>query len=115
MLFALFVPVIAFEGPEAVASLRRSASLVRHRILKTAVILATSILLAGVVGPILGTILILLTGAPFPLANLVAGVTYAVLMPFVALVVAYLYFDARIRAELAHDELHVDEVLPAEI
>jgi hypothetical protein len=115
VLFALFVPVIAFEGPTAVASLRRSAALVRHRILKTAVILATSILLAGVVGPILGTILILLTGAPFPLANLVAGVTYAVLMPFVGLTVAYLYFDARIRADLGGDEVHVAEVLPAEI
>ena len=84
LLFALFVPVIAFEGASAVASLRRSAALVRHRILKTALLLATSILLAGALGPLLGTILILLTGAPFPLANIVAGVTYAVLMPYVA-------------------------------
>ena len=58
-------------------------------------------LLAGVVGPILGTLLILVTGAPFPLANIVAGVTYAVLMPYVGLTMAYLYFDARVRSELA--------------
>jgi hypothetical protein len=115
VLFALFVPVIAFESLTGLASLRRSAALVRHRILKTAVLLATSIALAGAVGPILGTILILVTGAPFPLANIVAGVTYAVLMPYVGLTMAYLYFDARIRSELARDEAHVAEILPAEI
>ncbi len=49
----------------------------------------------------LGTILILLTGAPFPIANIVAGVTYAVLMPYVGLTMAYLYFDARVRSRLA--------------
>jgi hypothetical protein len=115
LLFAFFVPVIAFEDASAVASLRRSASLVRHRIVKTALLLATSILAAGALGPLLGTILILLTGAPFPLANIVAGVTYAVLMPYVGLTVAYLYFDARIRSELARDEVRVADVLPAEI
>ena len=87
----------------------------RHRIIKTALLLATSILVAGALGPLLGTILILLTGAPFPLANIVAGVTYAVLMPYVGLTVAYLYFDARIRSELARDEVRVADVLPAEI
>ena len=96
-------------------SLRRSASLVRHRIIKTALLLATSILVAGALGPLLGTILILLTGAPFPLANIVAGVTYAVLMPYVGLTVAYLYFDARVRAQLDLDDVKVPDVLPAEV
>jgi len=115
VLFALFVPVIAFEGSSARASLRRSAALVRYRILKTSLILAASILLAGAVGPILGTILILVTGAPFPLANVVAGVTYALLMPYVGLTVAYLYFDARVRSELAGDDTERPDTLPAEI
>jgi hypothetical protein len=109
------VPVIAFEGASAVASLRRSSSLVRRQILKTAVLLATSIALASAVGPILGTVLILVTGAPFPLANIVAGVTYAVLMPYVGLTMAYLYFDARVRSHLARDDEYREVVLPAEI
>ena len=75
-----------------------------HQLVKTAILLATSILLAAAIGPILGTILILLTGAPFPVANVVSGVTFAVLMPYVALTMAYLYFDARVSAELARDE-----------
>ena len=104
VLAALFVPVIAFEGASALASLRRSAALVRIQILKTVVLLAGSLLLAGIVGPILGTLLILVTGLPFPVANVVAGVTYAVLMPYVGLTMAYLYFDARVRSELAAAE-----------
>ena len=115
VLFALFVPAIVFEGSSAVASLRRSAALVRTQLLKTAILLATSILLAAAIGPILGTILILLTGAPFPVANVVSGVTFAFLMPYVALTMAYLYFDARVSAELARDEGDRSDVLPAEI
>ena len=115
VLFALFVPVIVFEGPAAVASLRRSAALVRHQLLKTAILLATSICWPGSLGPILGTLLILITGAPFPVANIVAGVTFAVLMPYVALTMAYLYFDARVRSELARDDPPVRDILPPEI
>ena len=114
-LSALFVPVIAFEGQPALRSLRRSSALVRVQILKTVVLLASSILLAGIVGPILGTLLILVTGAPFPIANIIAGVTYAVLMPYVGLTMAYLYFDARVRSELAQEDVNLPRTLPAEI
>ena len=54
-----------------------------------------------VIGPLLGALLILATDAPFWLVNVVAGVVYAVTMPFVALTTAYVYFDARVRDELA--------------
>ena len=52
------------------------------------------------VGPFLGALLILVTDAPLPLLNVVAGVVYAIAMPFVALVTSYVYFDARTRVEL---------------
>jgi hypothetical protein len=115
VLAALFVPVIAFEGTSGPASLRRSAALVKVQILKTIVLLAGSIGLAAVVGPLLGTLLILVTGAPFPVANIVAGVTFAVLMPYVGLTMAYLYFDARVRSELAREGTEASDTLPAEI
>ena len=114
VLAALYVPVIAFEGSSALGSVLRSAALVRYQVLKTVLLLAGSIALAGAVGPLLGTLLILLTGAPFPLANIVAGVTYAVLMPYVGLTMAYLYWDARIRRDL-HEEERVRGVVPAEL
>ena len=42
--------------------------------------------------------MILLTDAPLPLLNVVAGIVYALAMPFVALTTAYA--DARVREEL---------------
>jgi hypothetical protein len=78
------------------------------------VLLTSSILIAGIVGPLVGTLLILVTGAPFPVANLVSGVTYAVLMPYVGLTMAYLYFDARVRSELERDD-QAPVALPAEV
>ena len=113
LLFALFVPVIAFEERPALDSLRRSAVLVRGRMLKTAVLLSASILLSAAGGPLVGTLVILVTGAPLALANVVAGVVYACLMPYVGLTIAYLYFDARLRADHADEERAV--ILPAEV
>ena len=66
-------------------------------------------------GPFLGALLILVTDAPPALLNVVAGVVYALAMPFVALTTAYVYFDRRTRLELEPErESHPSE-LPAEI
>ena len=63
--------------------------------------------------PLLGALLIFVVDAPLALLNLVAGIVYAAALPFVGLVTAYVYFDARTRVEL---EPVVDErELPAEI
>ena len=70
--------------------------------------------LALLIGPFVGALLILVTDAPLPLLNLVAGVVYALAMPFVALTTSYVYFDARARHE--HPErAREPDVLPAEI
>ena len=61
-----------------------------------------------VAGPLVGVVLILGTDAPFWLVNVIAGIVYAVAMPFVALTTAYVYFDARARQA-------VDEVEPADL
>ena len=70
-------------------------------------------LLALVAGPLLGALLIFATSAPLALLNVIAGVVYAVALPFVALVTCYVYFDARTRHEL-EPQVHPDE-LAAEI
>lgn len=114
LLFALYVPVIVFEDAGALDSLRRSAVLVRGRMVRTAVLLAASIFLSAAGGPFIGAIVILATGAPLAFANIVAGVVYACLMPFVGLTIAYLYFDARVRAERTEADERAT-VLPAEV
>ena len=69
------------------------------------------------VGPILGVVLILVTNAPFWLVNVIAGLVYAVTMPFLALTTTYVYFDLRVRNELVPanepDELPAEIGLPA--
>ncbi|MDQ3122188.1 MAG: hypothetical protein M3Q59_06610 [Actinomycetota bacterium] len=54
-----------------------------------------------------------MTDAPLSLLNVVAGVVYALAMPFVALTTSYVYFDARVRTELEPELEPAD--LPAEI
>jgi hypothetical protein len=110
--WALIAPAIELEGVSALGALRRSGALVRRRWLKVASLIVAGGALVLVAGPLLGVLLILGTDAPFWLVNLVAGVVYAVAMPFVALTTSYVYFDAVVQGELvapAADEL------PAEI
>ena len=50
---------------------------------------------------------------PLAFLNVVAGVVYALALPYVALVTAYVYFDARARGELEPADERRE--LPAEI
>jgi hypothetical protein len=108
----LLPQVVELEGESGVGGLRRSGQLVRHRWIRVASLVGASALIALAAGPLIGALLIFATDAPLPLLNVVAGVVYALAMPFVALTAAYVYFDARARDELGTDEQ--PDVLPAE-
>jgi hypothetical protein len=111
--WSLFAPVVELEDRSAVPALRRSSELVRGRWPRVASLVGVSAVLALVAGPLLGSLLIFLTDAPLPLLNVVAGIVYGLAMPFVALVTAYVYFDARTRHEL--EPADEPDELPAEI
>jgi hypothetical protein len=111
--WALVAPIVELEDHRPFPSLRRSGALVRGRWIRVASLVGISAALALVAGPLIGAILIFLTSVPLAFLNIVAGIVYALAMPFVALVTAYVYFDARARAELEHVER--PSVLPAEI
>jgi hypothetical protein len=111
--WCLVAPVVELERHRPLASLRRSAELVRHRWIRVGSLVGVSAAVALVSGPLLGAILIFLTDAPLALLNVFAGVVYALAMPFVALVTAYVYFDARARVEL--EPVRDVAELPAEI
>ena len=112
--WSLVAPVVALEDDRrAFPTLRRSGELVRRRWIRVGSLVGVSAAVALLLGPLLGAILILLTELPLATLNIVAGVVYALSMPFVALVTAYVYFDARARLELEPVE-HVTE-LPSEI
>jgi hypothetical protein len=111
--WALIVPALELEGVSGFGALRRSGRLVRRRWLKVTSLIVAGAALVLVLGPFIGALLILGTSAPLWLVNVVAGVIYAVTMPFVALTTAYAYFDARVRTELAGEGAPAQ--LPAEI
>ena len=110
--WCLLAPAVELEDRNGLSALRRSGSLVRGRWIRTGSLVGVSAGIALVAGPLLGVVLIFLTSMPFALLNLVAGVVYALALPFVALVTAYVYFDARTRGELEPAE---PSELPAEI
>jgi hypothetical protein len=111
--WALVVPAVEIEELSAIGALRRSGRLVRHAWLKVAAVAIVGGALALAAGPLIGALLILVTSAPLPFLNLVAGLVYAVTIPFVAIATTYVYFDTKVRAELAPED-EPDE-LPAEI
>jgi hypothetical protein len=111
--WSLVAPVVELEDRGPLASLRRSGELVRRRWIRVGSLVGLSAALALVTGPLLGAILIFLTETPLAFLNIVAGVVYALAMPFVALVTSYVYFDARARLELEPYDERVE--LPAEI
>jgi hypothetical protein len=111
--WALLAQVVELEERTAAAGLRRSADLVRGHWLRVASLVGAGTVLALGAGPLIGALLIFVTDAPLPLLNLVAGVVYALAMPLVALTTTYVYFDLRVRNELA--PARAPDVLPAEI
>ena len=111
--WSLLAQTVELEQHSGRAGLHRSAELVRGRWLRVASLVGVSAAVALAVGPFLGAVLIFVTAAPLALLNVVAGIVYALAMPFVALVTTYVYVDARARGEL---EPEVEPgPLPAEI
>jgi hypothetical protein len=110
--WSLLACTCQLEGASSRGALRGSARLVSGRWLRTGSLVGISGAVALLAGPLLGALLIFATDAPLALLNLVAGGVYALAMPFVALVTAYVYFDARGRDAL--EAVERPDVLPAE-
>ena len=111
--WSLLAPVVELEGRSGPGSLRRSRDLVRGRWLRVGSLVGLGALVALLAGPLLGALLIFVSNSSLALMNVVAGIVYVIALPFVALVTAYVYFDARARLEL--EPAAEGGELPAEI
>ena len=111
--WCLLAPVVELEGARGMAALRRSGRLVRLRWWRTASLVGLSAAISLGAGPLLGALLIFVVDWPLAALNIVAGIVYAAALPYVALVTAYVYFDARTRVEL--EPVLDQRELPAEI
>jgi hypothetical protein len=113
--WGLMAPLIALEGAGPLDALRRSARLVKGHWWKAGSITVCTTGFALILGPVVGALLLLASDASFDIVNMVAAVIYVFLMPFAAIATTYLYFDLRVRDELAPQAVPADAVLPAEI
>ena len=111
--WCLLAPAVELEAPSARGALRRSTGLVRGRWIRVASLVGLGALIVLAAGPLLGALLIFVSNSSLALLNLVSGLVYAIALPFVALVTAYVYFDARTRLEL--EPVDTRDELPAEI
>jgi len=111
--WVLIPQVVVLERPAH--PLRRSAQLVRGHWWLVASI--TVVMTGGglILGPVIGTLLLLLTSASFNLINLVAAIVYVFALPLAAITQTYLYFDLRVEEKLAPAEAVPTAVLPAEL
>ena len=113
VLWALWLPAVQLDRLGPVAALRRSTALVRRRVVPVVLLIGAANLAVSAAGPLLGFGILLLAGdIPFVVGNVVAGLTYALLSPFVGVVTTYVYADAAVRHD--HREERLAEVLPAE-
>src|SRR6478735_2314713 len=111
--WSLLAPAVELEDRRAFEALRRSGELVRGRWLRVGSLVGLGGMIALAAGPLVGALLIFVSNSSLALLNIVAGVVYAVALPFVAIVTAYVYFDARARLELEPRDARTE--LPAEI
>jgi hypothetical protein len=112
--WAFLAQVVLLEDVSALAALRRSARLVRGNWWRAASMLLFVTVIALLLGPLIGTLLLLVTNASFNFINLVSGVVYAVVLPYAAIASTYLYFDLRVAKQHEAKSAQEDDVLPAE-
>jgi hypothetical protein len=77
------------------ASLRRSRELVRHNAWRVFAITAGSTGIGLATGPIVGLVVLFASSASLGTIDIVSSAVYAVVMPYVAIVLALLFFDLR--------------------
>jgi LytS/YehU family sensor histidine kinase len=99
------------EHGSGFAALRRSARVTRGHWWRTATVVVGIAGVALLLGPAVGVLTLLFTGAAFDLVNLMAALVYVVALPFAAIVTTYLYFDLAARQEAeAAEEPEADEI-----
>ncbi|MBB5791409.1 Vps62-related protein [Jiangella mangrovi] len=92
------VQAVMMEDRAAGDAFRRSREVVRGHWWRTTAVAALVVGLGAITGPLIGVILLLVSDGSFNVINLITALVYVVTIPFVALVLGYLYLDLRIRA-----------------
>jgi hypothetical protein len=113
--WALFAQATALEDASALGALRRSGRLVQGNWWHVGSLMLFVTVIALLLGPLCGTLLLFVTHASFDFINLVSSVVYAVVLPFAAIATTYLYFDLRVAKQHEAKAAEAGEVLPVEV
>jgi hypothetical protein len=105
---------VLLEDLSTRAALRRSAHLVRDNWWRAASMLLFVILIALLLGPLIGTLLLFVTNASFNFINIVSGLIYVVVLPYAAIASTYLYFDLRVAKRHEAETAQEGDILPVE-
>jgi hypothetical protein len=112
--WAFIAQVVLLEDRSALGALRRSGQLVRGNWWRTASLLLFVIVVALLLGPLVGTLLLFITNASFNFINLVSSLVYVVVLPYAAIASTYLYYDLRVDKQHEAATLQEGDILPAE-
>lgn len=91
--WSLFAIAVGTEGDPRPGPLRRSAALTSGNWWRAASVVIGITGTALIIGPAIGVLALIATGATFALVNLISAIVYMFAMPIAALTTTYLYFD----------------------
>jgi hypothetical protein len=112
--WAFLAQVVVLENVSGLAALRSSARLLHGNWWRVASLLLFVTIIALMLGPLVGTLLLFVTNASFDFVNLIASVVYVFVLPFTAIAVTYMYFDLRVAKEYEDQTAETAAVLPVE-
>jgi hypothetical protein len=112
--WAFLAQVVVLEEASALTALRGSARLLHGNWWRVASLLLFVTIIALLLGPLLGTLLLFVTSASFDFINLIASVVYVFVLPFTAIAATHMYFDLRVARKYEAQTAETGDVLPVE-
>jgi hypothetical protein len=112
--WSFLAQVLVVEDASGVAGLHRTAQLVRGNWWRVASMILFVTVIALLLGPLFGTILLFISSASFDFVNLVSGLIYVIVLPYAAIATTYLYFDLRVGEQREASEEELGGILPEE-
>lgn len=111
---AFLAQVVVLEATFGLSALRRSGRLVRGNWWRVASMLLFVTVIAVLLGPLVGTLLLFVSSASFNFINLISGAVHVFVLPFAAIASTYLYFDLRVAKQYEEGSAEAADLLPVE-
>ena len=113
--WAFLAQAVVLDDASGLSSLRRSAKLVRGNWWRAGSLLLFVTVIALLLGPLIGVLLLFATSTSFNFINLISSVVFVFVLPFAAVASTYMYFDLRVARDRDEETAEAAaDVLPSE-